>query len=174
MPDDRRTACGYPSRPHVGCHQAVHYLLCPPAGHEAGPCPPALGERDGRIPRCASRFDHCPQPISHRQGVARLVNFSDTIMRRAESLLAILERIEQAGVPSRARLQRDLETEPPIGGNGLAHCIRHGDCHRAVKVPVRIRGPKPLPWIRPFRGDLATAYGVARFHLEEMGKGIAA
>src|SRR5215467_11451533 len=56
-------------------------------------------------------------------------------------------------------------TTPRSNRNGFAHCIRHGDCHRALKVPVRIRGPKPLPWIRPFRGDLATAYGVARFHL---------
>src|SRR5262249_25418245 len=84
--------------------------------------------------------------------------------------LVILERIQQAGMPSLARLKRDLEAEPSIGGNGLARCTRHSNRQRTVKVPVRIRGPKPLPWLRPFRGDLATAYDVARFHLENSGK----
>ena len=85
-------------------------------------------------------------------------------------LLAILERVEQAGVPSLARLKRDLEAEPPIGGNGLARCARHGGCHGTVKIPVRICGAKPLPCLRPFSGDLATAYDAARLHLEDVGE----
>src|SRR5262249_62090392 len=94
----------------------------------------------------------------------------DTFRGRAESLLAILERIQQPGMPSLARLKRDLEAEPPIRGNGLARCTRRCDRQRAVKITIRIRGTKPLPPLRPFGGDLAAAYDVARFHLENIGK----
>src|SRR5215813_5491230 len=73
-------------------------------------------------------------------------------------------------MPSLARLKRDLEAEPPIGGNGLARCTRHCDRQRAVKIAVRVRGTKPLPPLRPFGGDLAAAYDLARLHLENVGK----
>src|SRR5262245_8095895 len=96
--------------------------------------------------------------------------FPEAIVRCAKLLLAILERIGQAGVPSFARLKRDLEAEPSIGGNGLARCTRHCDRQRAVKIAVRIGGTKPLPPFRPFGGDLAAAYDLARLHLEDVGK----
>ena len=102
--------------------------------------------------------------------MAGLVTFPNTIVRRVETLLAILERVEQAGMPSLARRKHDLEAEPPIGGNSLARCARHRDRHCTVKIPVRIRGANPLPSLRPFGGDLATAHDVARFHLEDVGK----
>jgi hypothetical protein len=104
-------------------------------------------------------LDHGLELFRHRQEKAGLVAFPDTIVRRAKLLLAILEHI-QADVPSLAGLKRNLEAEPSIGGNGLARCTRHGDCHRAVKIPVRIRGTKPLPSLRPFCGDLAAASSV--------------
>src|SRR6516164_7208857 len=115
-------------------------------------------------------LDHVLEPFRHRREKAGLASFPDTIARRVKLLLAILERIEQAGMPSLARLKRDLEAEPPIGGNGLARCTRHCDRQRAVKITVRIRGAKPLPALRPFGGDLAAAYDLARLHLENIGK----
>ena len=39
-----------------------------------------------------------------------------------------------------------------------------------MKIPVRICGANPLPSLRPFRGDLATAHDAARLHLEDVGK----
>src|SRR6516165_1045989 len=99
-----------------------------------------------------------------------LATFREAIVRRAQLLLTILERIGQAGAPSFARLKRDLEAEPSIGGNSLARCTRHCDRQRAVKITVRIRGTKPLPSLRPFGGDLAAAYDLARLHLEDIGK----
>ena len=44
----------------------------------------------------------------------------DAILRRVEMLLAILERVEQADVPSIVRLKRDLEAEAAVGRNSLA------------------------------------------------------
>src|SRR5215467_4393029 len=117
-----------------------------------------------------SDLDHGLEPFRHRWENAGLTSFPDTIARRVKLLLAILERIEQAGMPSLARLKRDLEAEPSIGGNGLARCTRHCDRKRAVKIAVRIRGTKPLPPFRPFGGDLAAAYDLARLHLENVGK----
>src|SRR5262245_2395960 len=115
-------------------------------------------------------LDHGLEPFRHRREKAGLVSFPDTIARRMKLLLAILERIQQTGMPSLARLKRDLEAEPSIGGNGLARCTRYCDRQRAVKITVRIRGTKPLPALRPFGGDLAAAYDLARLHLEDVGK----
>src|SRR6516164_11034100 len=115
-------------------------------------------------------LDHGLEPFRHRRETAGLVSCPDTIARRAKLLLAILEHIEQARMPSLARLKRDLEAEPSVGGNGLARCPRYCDRQRAVKIPVRIRGTKPLPPLRPFGGDLATAYDLTRLHLEDVGK----
>src|SRR6266478_1712562 len=117
-----------------------------------------------------SDLDHGLEPFRHRREKAGLASFPDTIARRVKLLLAILERIQQAGMPSLARRKRDLEAEPPIGGNGLARCPRHCDRQRAVKITVRIRGTKLLPPLRPFGGDLAAAYDITRLHLEDVGK----
>ena len=73
-------------------------------------------------------------------------------------------------MPSLVRLKRDVEAEPPVGGDSLARCTRHRGCHGTVKIPVRIRGANPLPRLRPFSGDLAAAYDVARLHLEDVGE----
>ena len=115
-------------------------------------------------------LDHGLQPFRHRLGMVGLVTGPDTILRRVEVLLAILERVEQAGMPSLAGFKCDVEAEPSIGGNGLARCARHGSCHSTLKILVRIHGAEPLPPLRPFSGDLATAYDTARLHLEDVGK----
>src|SRR5262249_25461504 len=115
-------------------------------------------------------LDHRLQPFRHRQGMPGLLSFPEAVMRRVEPLFAIRDRVEQAGVPSLARLKRDLEAEPPIGGNGLARCTRHADCHRPLKIPVRIDGTKSLPSLRPFSGNLASTYDVARLHLKDVSK----
>src|SRR5262245_29871952 len=90
-------------------------------------------------------LDHGLEPFRHRREKAGLVSFPDTIARRAQLLLAMLERIEQAGMTRLARLKRDLEAEPAIDGNGHARFTRHCDRKRAVKITVRTRGTKPLP-----------------------------
>src|SRR5262245_31184581 len=115
-------------------------------------------------------LDHGLEPFRHRRVMVGFATFPEAIVRCAKLLLAILERIGQASVPSFARLKRDLEAEPSIGGNGLARCTRHCDRKRAVKIAVRICGTKPLPPLRPFGGDLAAAYDLARLHLEDVGK----
>src|ERR1700757_1920544 len=102
--------------------------------------------------------------------MAGFLTFPEAIVWCVKLLLGILERIGQAGVPTLARLKRDLEAEPSVGGNGLARCTRHCDRQRAVKITVRIRGTKPLPSLRPFGGDLAAAYDLARLHLEDVCK----
>ena len=94
----------------------------------------------------------------------------DAILRRVEMLLAILERVEQAAVPSLARLKRDVEAEAPVGRDSLARCTRHCNRHCTVKIPVGVGGAKPLPCLGPFSGDLATAHDAGRFHLEDIGE----
>src|SRR5262249_848420 len=115
-------------------------------------------------------LDHCFQPFRHRLGMAGFVNFPEALGRRAQLLLAILERIEQARVPGLARLERNLEAQSPIGGNSLARCVHYCDRHRALKILVRIGRANPLPSFRPFRGDLTAAHDLARFHLEDVGE----
>ena len=115
-------------------------------------------------------LDHGLQPFRHRLGVAGLVTLPDAIVRRAEMLLAILECVEQAGVPSLVRLKHDVEAEPSVGRDGLARRVRHRGCHGTVEIPVRIRGAEPLPCLRPLSGDLATAHDAARLDLEDVGE----
>src|SRR5260370_19377219 len=81
-----------------------------------------------------SDLDHGLEPCRHRREKAGLVSFPDAIARRVKLLLAILERIQQTGMPSFAGLKRDLEAEPSIGGNGLSRCKRHCDRQAAVKI----------------------------------------
>src|SRR5260370_33040348 len=81
-----------------------------------------------------SDLDHGLEPFRHRREKAGLVSFPDTIARRVKLLLAILERIQQAGMPSLARRKRDLEAEPPICRKGLARCTRHCDRQRAAEL----------------------------------------
>src|SRR5262245_63722656 len=95
-------------------------------------------------------LNHGLEPFRHRGVVLGFATFREAIVRRAQLLLAILERVGQAGVPSFARLKRDLEAEPSIGGNGLARCTRHRDRQRAVKITVRIRGTKTLKLLLTF------------------------
>src|SRR5262245_31183059 len=102
--------------------------------------------------------------------MAGFVNLPEAIGRRAELLLAILERIEQTRVPGLARLKRSLEAQSPIGGNRLARCMHDCDRHRALKILVQIGRANPLSSLRPIRGDLAAAHDLARFHLEYVGE----
>src|SRR6266446_8124560 len=115
-------------------------------------------------------LDHCLEPFAHRHRIAGLVTFREAVWRRVKALLAVLQHVEQTGVPRLARLKRHFEAEPPIGENSFARCARDGDCYRAVKISVRIGGAQPLPSLRPFRRDLAAAYDVARLDLEYVGK----
>src|SRR2546421_6314601 len=64
-----------------------------------------------------SDLDHGLEPFRHRREKAGLGSFPDTIARRVKLLLAILECIQQAGMPSLAGLKRDLEAEPSIRRN---------------------------------------------------------
>jgi len=84
----------------------------------------------------ALNLGHNLQPLRHSPGVLGLATLPDAIPGRAKMLLAILERVEQAGVPSLVRLKHDVEAEPPIGGNRLARCTRDCNRHCAVKIPV--------------------------------------
>src|SRR5260370_30273640 len=90
-----------------------------------------------------SDLDHGLEPCRHRREKAGLVSFPDTIARRVKLLLAILERIQQAGMPSLARRKRDLEAEPPIGGNRLARWTGHSDRQAAGKITSAIRATQP-------------------------------
>src|SRR5258708_24732566 len=79
---------------------------------------------------------HHLQPPRHRLGMARLVARPNTMARRVEELLSILEFVEQASVPSLHWLKGDLKTEPPIGENGVARCARNQSGHGTTKIPV--------------------------------------
>ena len=73
-------------------------------------------------------------------------------------------------MPSLVWLERNLETEPPIGRDGLARCARYRDGHCTVKIPVRVRSANLLPSLRPLSGDLAAAHDTSRLHLEDVGE----
>src|SRR5262245_43668825 len=90
--------------------------------------------------------------------------------RRVVVLVAVVERITQAGVPGFARGERDLKAEPSVGGNSLARSARHGHGNGAMKIPVRICRANLLPPLRPFGGDLATAHDAARLHLKHISE----
>src|SRR5436309_2011170 len=90
-------------------------------------------------------LDHRVQPFRHRPGMTGLVNVPDAVARRAQMMLAALQRVEEAGMPGCLRLKRNLEAEPSIGVNGLARRARDAHGHGAVKVPIRVRRAEPLP-----------------------------
>src|ERR1700734_2556818 len=94
----------------------------------------------------------------------------DTMLWCVKALPAILERVEQAGVPGFTRLKRDLEAEPSVGIDRLAGRARDSYGHAAVKIPIRIRRVKPLPRLGPLRCDLPTADNLPRLDLENIGK----
>src|ERR1700741_3608759 len=68
---------------------------------------------------------HVLQPLRHRPGMVGLVALPEAILWRVQKLLAILKRVEQAGVPSLVRLKRDLEAEPSVSRDRFAWCARY-------------------------------------------------
>ena len=68
--------------------------------------------------------------------MARLVTHLDTMARRVDEALSVLELVEQASVPSLHWLKGDLKTEPPIGENGVAWSARNQSGHGTTKIPV--------------------------------------
>src|SRR6516165_6629348 len=92
----------------------------------------------------------------------------NTIIGRLEAVLAILECVLQAGVPSLVRLKCDLKTEPAVGGNSLARGALHRSRQCAAKVAVRIFGANLLSPLRPLRRDLAAAHNVTRLDLKDV------
>src|SRR5258708_19919233 len=100
------------------------------------------------------------KPLRHRLRVVRLVALPNAILWRVEMFLAILQRVEQATMPSLAWPKRDLEAEASVGRDSFARSARHRCCHGAVKILVRIGGAEPLPPLRPFRRHLAPPYNL--------------
>src|SRR5262249_24323111 len=97
------------------------------------------------------------QPFRHRPGMRGFAIVPDAVARRSQMMLAALDRVEQAGMPGRLRLERNLEAEPPIGVKGLARRARDADGHSAPKILVRICRAELLTTLGPFGRDLPAA-----------------
>src|SRR6478672_2251198 len=80
-----------------------------------------LAEQPVKLFVACLNLDHRVQPFRHGLNVVGST-LPDAILKRVEMLLAILERVEQADVPSIVRLKRDVEAEAPVGRNSLASC----------------------------------------------------
>ena len=66
-----------------------------------------------------------------------------TVIWRMEELLAILQRVEQAGVPNLVWLKGDLKARPAIGRNSIRQ--RHiTEVLTAQRIRVRMYG-QPVP-----------------------------
>ena len=83
-------------------------------------------------------------------------------------LCSVRQRVEQAGVPSLAGLERHLEAEPAVRVHGFLRRLRRGDRRRHVEVAIAVRRTQLLRVLRPFGDDAAAADDAVRLHLEHV------
>src|SRR6266536_1387874 len=110
------------------------------------------------------------QPVSQPFGVLGFFAVADAIARRLKMPAAILQRIQNAGVPGLPGFESDFEAEPAIGIRSFSGSSQGRNRHRPAEIAVAIGCAKSLSRRRPFRDDPPTTDNAIQFYLEDIRK----
>src|ERR1700722_4792387 len=84
---------------------------------------------------------------------------------------AIRQVVDQAAMPSLPSLQRNVETQAPIGiHRRFAVSLAGADDHFPTKVSVAIGDAQHLSLVRPRRGDATAPHDAIALDLEDVGE----
>src|SRR5215470_3500100 len=90
------------------------------------------------------------------------------VLERRERSFAVLQRVEQAAMPSFTGVEVHFKAEPTVGIHRFGLSLPGSNRHGANEVGVTIDCPELLLCLRPSRDDPAATHDVAGFHLKNV------